>query len=62
VNTTDIVRHLSLEPHEDGPELTAAERVSREILRMEYVCWRRDNPFSDALDWAMYARTLELEA
>jgi hypothetical protein len=29
---------------------------------MEYVCWRRDNPFSDALDWAMYARTLELEA
>ena len=62
MNTADIARHLSLEPHDDGPELTAAERVSREMLRLEYVSWRRDNPFSDVLDWTLHvARTRLLQ-
>ena len=62
MNTADIVRHLSLEPHDDGPELTAAERVSRAQLRVEYEAWRRDNPFSDVLDWTMHvARTRLLQ-
>jgi hypothetical protein len=60
VNSTDIARHLSLEPHDDGPELTAAERVNRETLRMEYVSWRRDNPFGDVLDWTLYAARTRL--
>jgi len=61
VNSTDIARHLSLEPHDDAPDLTAAERVNREILRMEYVSWRSDNPFSDVIDWTLHSRTIELE-
>jgi hypothetical protein len=61
VNSTDIARHLSLEPHDDAPDQTAAERVNREILRMEYVSWRRDNPFSDVIDWTLHSRTIELE-
>ena len=55
----DLARHLSLEPHDDGPELsavelTAAERQARALLRIEYVLWRRDNPFSDVLDWSLH--------
>ena len=63
MNSTDIARHLSLEPHDDASthELTETERVNREILRMEYVSWRSDNPFSDVLDWTLHARTIELE-
>ena len=62
MNTADIARHLSLEPHDDEPDLTAAERVSREMLRLEYVSWRRDNPFDDILDWTLYvARTKLLQ-
>jgi len=55
----DLARHLSLEPHDDSPELsavelTAAERQARALLRIEYVLWRRDNPFSDVLDWSLH--------
>ena len=62
MNTTDIARHLSLEPHDDEPDLTAAERSSRALLRTQYEAWRRDNPFSDVLDWTLYvARTRLLQ-
>ena len=61
MNTTDIARHLSLEPHDDEPDASEAELINREILRMEYVSWRSDNPFGDVIDWTLYARTLELE-
>jgi len=50
----DLARHLSLEPHDDNPELSAAERRSRELLRFEYEAWRRDNPFDDVLDFALH--------
>ena len=55
----DLARHLSLEPHDDSPELsavelTAAERQARALLRIEYDAWRRDNPFSDVLDWSLH--------
>jgi hypothetical protein len=53
-NTMDLARHLSLEPHDDGPELTPAERSSRAQLRAEYDAWRSDNPFSDVLDWSLH--------
>ena len=62
MNSTDIARHLSLEPHDDAPGLTAAERFSREQLRMEYVAWRSDNPFSDVLDWTMHVFRTRLPA
>jgi hypothetical protein len=61
VNSTDIARHLSLEPHDDAPDATPAERINREILRTEFLSWRSDNPFSDVLDWTLHARTIELE-
>jgi hypothetical protein len=54
MNTADIARHLSLEPHDDEPDLTPAERFSRAQLRAEYEAWRRDNPFSDILDWSLH--------
>jgi hypothetical protein len=58
----DLARHLSLEPHDDGPELTPAERSSRAQLRAEYNAWRQVNPFDDVLDFALHvARTLKLE-
>lgn len=50
----DLARHLSLEPHDDGPELTLAERQARAQLRGEYAAWRRDNPFDDVLDFALH--------
>ena len=53
-STMDLARHLSLEPHDDGPELTPAERSSRAQLRAEYDAWRRDNPFDDVLDFALH--------
>jgi hypothetical protein len=53
-STMDLARHLSLEPHDDGPELTSAERQARALLRIEYDRWRRDNPFSDVLDWSLH--------
>ena len=54
MNTTDIARHLSLEPHDDEPEASPAERSRRAELRALYETWRRDNPFSDVLDWTLY--------
>ena len=53
-DTMDLARHLSLEPHDDSPELTAVERQARALLRIEYDVWRRDNPFSDVLDWSLH--------
>lgn len=53
-NTMNIARHLSLEPHDDTPELSAAERRSRAQLRVQYDAWRRDNPFDDVLDFALH--------
>ena len=55
----DLARHLSLEPHDDSPELsavelTAVERQARALLRIEYDVWRRDNPFDDVLDFALH--------
>ncbi len=50
----DLARHLSLEPHDDDPELTAAERSSRAQLRVEYAAWRQANPFADVLDFALH--------
>lgn len=58
----DIARHLSLEPHDDGPWVTAAERISRAQLRAEYEAWRLVNPFADVLDWTLhYASTRRLQ-
>jgi hypothetical protein len=58
----DLARHLSLEPHDDGPELTPAERSSRAQLRAEYETWRQANPFDDVLDFALHvARAQKLE-
>ena len=54
MDTADIARHLSLEPHDDEPDLTPAERFSRAQLRVEYEAWRSDNPFSDVLDWSLH--------
>jgi hypothetical protein len=54
----DLARHLSLEPHDDSPELTAVERRNRQLLRFEYEAWRLKNPFDDVLDFALHvART-----
>jgi len=53
-NAMDLAQHLSIEPHDDGPELTAAERSSRASLRAEYEAWRKANPFSDVLDWTLH--------
>jgi hypothetical protein len=50
----DIARHLSLEPHDDEPDATREERRARALLREEYDVWRRDNPFSDVLDWSLH--------
>lgn len=50
----DLARHLSLEPHDDEPDATPAERSSRAQLRGEYEAWRSDNPFSDVLDWSLH--------
>ena len=62
VNTADIARHLSLEPHDDEPDASPAERSSRAQLRVEYDAWRSDNPFSDVLDWTLHvARTRLLQ-
>ena len=62
MNTTDIARHLSLEPHDDEPDATPSERSSRAQLRAQYESWRRDNPFDDVLDWTLYvARTRLLQ-
>jgi len=52
----DLAWHLSLEPHDDGPELTPAERSSRAQLRVEYAAWRQANPFDDVLDFVRAAR------
>ena len=64
--TMDIALHLSLEPHDDEPDLTPAERFSRAQLRAEYEAWRSDNPFSDILDWSLHllksSRVLEVAA
>ena len=58
----DLARHLSLEPHDDEPDATPAERQARAQLRGEYAAWRRDNPFDDVLDFALHvARTQKLE-
>ena len=54
MDTANIARHLSLEPHDDEPDLTPAERFSRAQLRVEYEAWRSDNPFSDVLDWSLH--------
>ena len=59
MNTTDIARHLSLEPHDDEPDLTPVERQARALLRIEYDAWRRDNPFSDVLDWSLHLAALQ---
>jgi hypothetical protein len=62
MNTADIARHLSLEPHDDEPDATPAERAVRAQLRTKYEAWRRDNPFDDILDWTLYvARTRLLQ-
>ena len=50
----DLARHLSLEPHDDEPDATPAERFSRAQLRVEYEAWRSDNPFADVLDFALH--------
>ncbi len=54
MDIADIARHLSLEPHDDEPDATPAERQARALLRIEYDVWRRDNPFSDVLDWSLH--------
>ena len=54
MDTADIARRLSLEPHDDEPDATPDERFSRAQLRAEYEAWRRDNPFSDVLDWSLH--------
>ena len=62
MNTADIARHLSLEPHDNEPDATPAEQHSRAQLRAEYEAWRSVNPFSDVLDWTLYvARTRLLQ-
>ena len=50
----DLARHLSLEPHDDEPDATPAERQARAQLRGKYDAWRRDNPFDDVLDFALH--------
>lgn len=54
MSIVNIARHLSLEPHDDEPDLTPAERFSRAQLRAEYEAWRSDHPFSDVLDWSLH--------
>jgi len=49
-----------LEPHDDEPDATPAERSRRAQLRVEYDAWRTDNPFSDVLDWTLYVASTRL--
>jgi hypothetical protein len=50
----DLARHLSLEPHDDEPDATPADRQARAQLRGEYEAWRQANPFDDVLDFALH--------